>query len=140
MRISAFIAVLSAIAIVGCSSSEKAPAPPSADELHIKNIAIIYQVATGANKGKAAKSIDELKKVVSNMDSERAQEMKIDPKNMDSIFNSPRDGQPYVIRFKGDGVLAYEKTGKNGKRLVVYTTMEVKEIEEAKLKEVVPDA
>jgi hypothetical protein len=128
-----------ALLIAGCSKPE-GPPPPSADELHIKNIGILFQRATGNNRGKSPKDEASFKKVLESIDDEIAQDMKIDPKKPDAIFTSPRDGKPYILRFKGPGVLAYEQVGKGGKRLVVHTTMQVEDVDEAKLKELVPEA
>jgi hypothetical protein len=61
------------------------------------------------------------------------------------MFVSPRDSEAYVVLYglklappdpqKGAPIVAYEKTGVNGKRLVARSTTQVEEIEEAKLKE-----
>lgn len=73
----------------------------------------------------------------------------------DEVFVSPRDNQPYVVRYgvapgapgppSADGkpsspVLAYEKVGSMGKHYVVYSTVQVEEVDDARLKEMVPDA
>ena len=66
----------------------------------------------------------------------------IDPKNLDSSFISERDGQPLVVlygqgiaRISGNSkqVIAYEKTGKNGKRLVAFASTKVDHVSEAEL-------
>jgi hypothetical protein len=58
----------------------------------------------------------------------------IDPKAIDDVFVSERDKQPFVIvygtsisRLSGDSkeVLAYEKTGVNGKHLLTYINAKV---------------
>ncbi len=66
----------------------------------------------------------------------------IDPKNLDSSFVSQRDNEPFVVlygqgiaRISGDSkqVLAHEKTGKSGKRLVVFASTKVDHVNEAEL-------
>ena len=66
----------------------------------------------------------------------------IDPNNIDSSFVSERDKEPLVVAYgKGIGkisgdskhVIAHEKTGKNGKRLVVFTSTKVDIVGEEEL-------
>jgi len=67
---------------------------------------------------------------------------KIDPNNIDASFVSDRDKEPLVVMYgtgpgkiSGDSkkVIAYEKTGKNGKRLVVFASTKVDLVDEAEL-------
>jgi len=66
----------------------------------------------------------------------------IDPSNIDASFKSERDNEPLVViygkgvgKISGDSkhVIAHEKTGKNGKRLVVFTSTKVDIVNEAEL-------
>jgi hypothetical protein len=57
------------------------------------------------------------------------------------LFTSPRDGQPYVVHYKQAGtVVAYERDGKDGKRLVAYPSGQVEEVDETRFKQLVPSA
>ena len=66
----------------------------------------------------------------------------VDPANIDAFFISERDNEPFVVTYgqgvgkiSGDSkhVIAHEKTGKNGKRLVVFTSTKVDIVNEAEL-------
>ena len=66
----------------------------------------------------------------------------LDPKNLDAAFMSDRDNEPLVVIYgaptgaiSGDSkqVVAHEKTGKNGKRLVVFMSTKVDHVNEAEL-------
>jgi hypothetical protein len=66
----------------------------------------------------------------------------IDPNNVDASFVSERDNEPLVVfygqgigKISGDSkqVIAHEKTGKNGKRLVVFASTKVDHVDEAEL-------
>jgi hypothetical protein len=66
----------------------------------------------------------------------------IDPNNIDASFVSQRDNEPLVIMYgqgvgkiSGDSkqVIAHEKTGKSGKRLVVFASTKVDIVNEAEL-------
>ena len=68
----------------------------------------------------------------------------VDPNNLDAFFISERDNEPFVVTYgKGIGkisgeskhVIAHEKTGKNGKRLVVFTSTKVDLVSEAELEQ-----
>jgi hypothetical protein len=66
----------------------------------------------------------------------------VDPSKIDAFFISERDNEPFVVTY-GQGVgkisgeskhvIAHEKTGKNGKRLVVFTSTKVDLVNEAEL-------
>jgi len=66
----------------------------------------------------------------------------INPDNIDASFVSERDGQPLVVMYgqgpgkiSGDSkkVIAHEKTGKNGKHLVVFASTKVDIVDDAEL-------
>jgi hypothetical protein len=66
----------------------------------------------------------------------------VDPNNIDAFLISERDNQPFVVTY-GQGVgkisgnskhvIAHEKTGKNGKKLVVFTSTKVDVVNDAEL-------
>jgi hypothetical protein len=71
-------------------------------------------------------------------------DFKIDPNNIDASFVSERDKEPLVVMYgqapgkiSGDSkkVIAHEKTGKNGKRLVVFASTKVDLVDEAELQQ-----
>jgi hypothetical protein len=66
----------------------------------------------------------------------------LDPKNLDAAFVSDRDKEPLVVIYgqgvsaiSGDSkqVVAHEKTGVGGKRLVVFLSTKVDVVDEAEL-------
>jgi len=68
----------------------------------------------------------------------------IDPNNIDASFKSDRDNEPLVViynkwigKISGDSkhVIAHEKTGKNGKKLVVFASTKVDIVNEAELEQ-----
>lgn len=118
-------------AVAGCSSIEQTPTPTN-DANNLRGI-IRYYVIAARNLGRPPKNMDELQAVlVGAVD---------DPS---SYFRSNRDGQEYVVvwglNLEGaapDTIIAYERTGIDGKRLVMPLSGEEKEVtpeEFAKLK------
>jgi hypothetical protein len=68
----------------------------------------------------------------------------IDPKNVDATFLSERDNEPFVVLYgqgvgtlSGDStqVVAHEKAGKNGKKLVVLLSTKLRHVTDAELEE-----
>jgi hypothetical protein len=68
----------------------------------------------------------------------------IDPANPDAVFTSERDNEPFVVIY-GQGissisgkslqVIAHEKTGVRGKKLVTFVSGKVELVNEARLQE-----
>jgi hypothetical protein len=64
---------------------------------------------------------------------------------MDDLFVSPHDGERYVVLYgpapkTGDAsVVAYEKTGVDGKRQVGFLLGNIQEVDEAEFKKLVPN-
>jgi hypothetical protein len=73
------------------------------------------------------------------------QTLDVNPDDLDPMFKSDRDQQPFVLRFglslAGPGgkasraVFAYERAGRGGKRLALYTTGRVEMLPEADLRD-----
>ena len=64
---------------------------------------------------------------------------------VDTLFVSPRDGQPYDVRYndpppaegpQGPAAVVVERVGKDGKRFVAYFTGKVEEIDDAQYQKV----
>ena len=84
------------------------------------------------------------------MDPTTLTSMGIDSANVDALFRSPRDNQPFVILYgvcsmptpgvKDLPVIAYEATNSGGKRYVAYTTSQVELGDDARFRQLVPGA
>jgi hypothetical protein len=135
-----------AAGLAGCNSERQQPA-------EIKNLQLLasmYGRYTAMNKGKPPPDEASLRKFIAGLSADELAGLGLDSGNLDKLFVSPRDGQPYVVRYKTsaslpgpDGtvpVIAYEQIGKGGKRLVARGTSQVEEIDEQKLRQLVPDA
>jgi hypothetical protein len=99
--------------------------PPPTDTNMLRGIIRVYSIAS-RDLGRPPKSIDELKAVYAGADP--------DP---DKFFRSTRDGEEFVVVWNldlnnapGDMVVAHERTGVDGKRLVVTADSNIKEVSE----------
>lgn len=69
----------------------------------------------------------------------------LNPDGLDKAFVSDRDGEPFVVRYgqrigsvggTSTQVIAHEKTGKGGRRLVSFVSGKVELADDARLQEV----
>lgn len=137
MRLVWLTGSLALIALIGCSRSQPDRANPTAENL--RQIAILCGKYMGS-KGKMPPSADALKKFARGSNVPGAA-----PPDLDQLFVSPRDNEPYVIVSSakmgapGKGprtIIAHEKTGQAGKRYVAYATAEVEEINDEQFKQI----
>ena len=128
-----FAAMLAATNLAGCQDGE-ARVPKANDTGNLRGIARVYAMVN-RDLGRPPKNVEELKAILAPA--------MADPS---SAFRSQRDGQDYVIVWGLDmvgrdlntpAILAYERTGVDGKRMLVRCNGEVTEVTEqefAKLK------
>lgn len=125
------------LAALGCSDD----ALTSETALKMKGLANAYlDHVVGA--GGSPKSEEAFKKHMRGLRASVQYDFKIDPANIDASFVSGRDNQPLVVIYgqdvgtisgKSRQVVAHEKTGKNGKRLVVFISTKVENLSAAEL-------
>jgi hypothetical protein len=111
----------------------------------LKPLAVFYGSYISQHGGKRPASEEEFKAFIK--DPKNAGQLKLfQITNVDDLFISPRDREPYVVIYGktssagGPPVVAYEKTGVEGKRFVVNALGGVEEVDEAKFRSMVPSA
>jgi hypothetical protein len=133
--------VLSLLAsLPGCGSNEL-ESPTAVKLKALSNFYLDYAVA---QQGKGPASEEVLKKHIRSQPEFILKTNGIEPGAIDGLFKSDRDQEPFVVvygktiaRISGDStkLLVYEKTGRNGKRLIAYDNGKVDHVNEARLKE-----
>ena len=127
---------------LGCGGGSK---EFTVTETNLKQLAILYGQYLASNRGKAPSSEPEFKNFLKKMDRERLEAFQVT--DIDKLFVSPRDNQPYVVVYRGQGglgppggatVIAYEQTGVDGKRYVALSNTAVEEMDEEKFRQAVP--
>jgi hypothetical protein len=125
--------LLLASPILGCGGAPQADPARS----NIQQLAVLCGRYATQNKGAPPKTLDQLKKFA------KAQGAASEVSGGD-LFISPRDQEPYVLipqaqmGVPGVGekkMLLHEKTGSGGKRYVVYSTIEIEEVGDARFQE-----
>ena len=119
--------VFVAFATAGCGG-QPATAPT---EISLRKLASYYGMFISSHKGTAPANESELRGFIKD---------KAVDDDLESLFRSSRDGQPYVVVYFGtkkvspSTVIAYEKDGQAGKRFVAFSTTVVRELDEAEFK------
>jgi hypothetical protein len=140
-RITAAGLVLAALVVLpGCGSDELA----SPTAVKLKALSNFYLEYAVAQQGKGPANEQVLKKHIRSQPDFILKTNGIEPSAIDSLFNSERDQEPFVVlygmtitKISGESapLLAHEKTGKSGKRLIAYANGKVDHVNEARLKE-----
>ena len=131
---------LALLAAPGCGSDELSS--PTAAKL--RGLATLYLDYAVSNHGSGPASEQVLKKHARGLPDFVVRANGVDPEALDAVFVSERDGEPFVVlyqirlgRISGTqaALIAHEKTGKNGKRLVVFANAKVEHVDDARLQE-----
>ncbi len=134
---------LLAFALAGCSPGGKASAP--LQESNLKPLGLLYGQFMGQHQGRPPESEAEFKKFIQEKGLGMLKQFNVP--DVDSLFISPRDKQPYVVLYgppkgppglAGQPVIAYEQVGVRGRRFVTNSLGTVEEVDEAKFRELVP--
>lgn len=110
------------------------PQPLSLPEARIRNFGKVYREFQTAQHKKPA-NLEELKTWAKKLPKTRLDELEI--ADIDEVFVSPRDNQPYVLKATPAGpwqVVAHEKTGMAGKRYVITAMGSALELDESAFK------
>jgi hypothetical protein len=142
-----------ACVVGGCGSGGPVGEDRKPDEKHITRIASLYTDFKSTHKGRPPRDTEELKNWVKGLKKEQLAARNIT--DLDTVFVSPRDNQPYVIakpppppKRMGPGggppamgaVIVYEKTGVNGKHMAANGMGYAYELSPEDFKQQVPDA
>jgi hypothetical protein len=127
-----------AVVIAGCGDADALNSPTAKRMQGLANAYLDHVV--GANGSPADETA--LKKHMRGLRASVQYDFSIDPNNIDASFVSDRDKEPLVVNYgKGIGkisgdskqVIAHEKTGVGGRRLVVFASTKVDVVDEAEL-------
>ncbi|HEX6961897.1 MAG TPA: hypothetical protein VF175_08530 [Lacipirellula sp.] len=126
--------MVAAAAPLGCGPGSKTSG--DGEISHIQLLASLYNKAA-RDLGRYPKNEQELKQTIGKMGL-NLEAMKL--ASVDELYVSERDGQPLVIVLppNSKGVIAYEKTGVDGTRLVAFSEGNVQEVDEVQMRDLVP--
>ncbi|MBC7857116.1 MAG: hypothetical protein IAF94_27105 [Pirellulaceae bacterium] len=139
------------LALLGAMNGCGGRAGPRYDEEAslLKPLAKFYGEYVNQHQGLPPKGEAEFKAFLQESKNARRLETEFKIKETDKLLISPRDHQPFVIYYGalsknlgpgGAPVVAYEKDGSGGKRLVVSALGAVEAVDDAAFRKMVPDA
>lgn len=154
------VAVLS-LALAGCAKRGKSV--KAQERSNLAKLATLYYVYISRHQGKPPASEAEFKTFINSLSAEDMKKAGVN--DVDSIFTSERDGQPYVVLYGADAarlpasrgakapdiatagtvsfpVIAYEQQGRDGKRFIARAVAGggVQEVDETEFKQQVPNS
>ncbi len=134
------LVALSALCLSACGSGSDVPTGDGAE--HLRRLAIEFSTYRGTHRGQTPKDEAAFRKYLENSSSQE--------RDIDDMLTSPRDGQPYMIRYGinvpipspevEQPVIIYEQTGADGTRYVAFGTGGVNEVTEEEFQQLLPDA
>jgi len=136
------LVLAAAVALPGCGSSEL-DSPPAKKLGALGNF---YLECAVAKNGKGPASEQDLKKHIRATPDHVLSASGIDRASIDSLFSSERDQEAFVVLYgltikqvggKSAPVVAHEKSGRDGKRLVGFANGKVELVNESRLNELI---
>jgi hypothetical protein len=127
-------------AAAGCSRDDPLKSPSAQRLRGLAMVYLNYAAARGAGPPNEAA----FHKYAHSLEAIALQMAGVDPQRVDDIFVSPRDNEPFVVLYgvgisqisgKSAPLIAYEKTGVGGKRLVAYANTKLEYVNEERFKE-----
>jgi hypothetical protein len=140
-RAAAWLLLLGLCVATGCGPNEL-ESPTAAKLRALSNFYLDYAVSAKDSRGPG--TAEALKKHILGKPDFVLSTSDVDRASIDSLFISDRDGEPFVIltgtvitKISGVSgvVVAHEKSGKNGKRLVVLSNTKVELADDSRLQE-----
>jgi hypothetical protein len=133
--------LLLAVLSIGCGSRARPAAP---GEKNIRALAVFYGRYIGSHRGQPPANEAAFKAFVKSLKPEDIAGMVDGATDAETLFISPRDKEPFVIRYglrPGPGapeVLIHEKNGLNGRRLVALGLGAVEEVDATRFAQLLP--
>ncbi|MCS6897041.1 MAG: hypothetical protein NZM29_03630 [Nitrospira sp.] len=133
----AAVVVIVASLLNGCSPATRSQ---TKEERNLQALAVFFGRYVHQHKGVGPPNEAAFKKFIQSLPRMELESFQIDPDNIDEIFISPRDRQPYGIAWNLKGVMPgpegapiviWEQTGVNGKRMVADAVGKIEEIDDA---------
>jgi hypothetical protein len=127
---------------IGCRTNRSATAERP-DVARLTELTKLYANYLRTNRNQAPASEADFKAIVAEAGGSILKRAGVS--SVDELFVSPRDGQPFVVLYGKDaarlirrGVIAHERIGKDGRRLVGYELGYVHEVGQEEFAKLVP--
>ena len=134
------------LGVIGCSESGPANAVAAANDSNVKRLSNLYQSLASRNGWRGPKDETEFKEFIRTFPAHRLELMGVDPSQVDALFVSDRDGQPFQVKYGIDSGLGaviavvFEQQGKDGMKLVGFTDGSVQSVDESRYQQLFGEA
>jgi len=125
---------------VGCGRARREA--QQRQDSNLKPLAILYGQFLGRHEGRPPADEQEFKQFIRSSGSEQL--ARFDVADLESLFISSRDQKPYVVLYGDEAplgsarVVAYEREGQGGTRFVANDLGEIRQVDEAQFRAIVP--
>lgn len=130
----------------GCSQSGPASAIAAANDSNIKRLSNLYQSFASRNGWHGPKDEAEFKEFIRTFPAHRLQMLGVDPDQLDALFKSERDDQPFQIKYQVSSGLGavipvvFEQHGEDDKKMVGFTDGSIQVPDEHQYRQWLDDA
>lgn len=122
---------------VGCGSGDVAGDMfAKANDINIKRLSSLYAVYSAQHGYTGPKDEAEFKAFIAKQDKKRLKMIGVDPENLDKLFVSERDNQPFRIRWElqvrprqAPIPIVFEEDGEGGKKMVAFSSYVCREVD-----------
>lgn len=126
-------------ALASCSGSDDGTAGlAQANSTNLDRLANLYFTYQTKNEFRGPPDEASFKEFIRNFNAQKLARIGVDPKNVDALFSSERDGQSFKLRYgvKGSAMgssepVIFEATGVDGKRRVGFLNMTARDVDQA---------
>ena len=134
--------------VTGCSQDQQAASiVASKNSSNIQRLANLYRSYQLRHGSQGPKDEEGFKDYIQHaMPAHRLEMMQIDPDNIEGLFISERDGQPFLVRYGVHGgmdwitAVVFEQQGRNAKKQVGFTDGSVAEVDDSRFRRLLDDA
>jgi hypothetical protein len=124
-------------AVVGCSTNvDREDAVTQANSTNLQRMLTLYLNYQSENNWMGPADEAKFKQFISSLNDTFLSRLGVNKGNIDPVFISERDGQPFMIRYKVMGNMmgsnepvVFESVGVDGKKMVGFLSMEQREID-----------
>lgn len=110
----------------------------AANDSNIQRLANLYEAFQSRHNWQGPQDEEEFKAFLKGWNPKKLSNIGVDPKTIDQVFISERDGEPFKVRYGipghvmgSDAPVIFESTGIDGKRRVGFLNMTTREVDAA---------
>ena len=128
--------LISLVGLTGCGGMTPESSVAESNKTNMQRLGNMYQMFQFKNQLRGPRDEAEFKEFIRGVNPKVLEPRGIDPNDLDSLFVSQRDKEPFAIRYNvpsgprgSDEPVIFENTGNGGPRMVYFLNMIMREVE-----------